>query len=282
MVNELPKLGFGLGLRSEHYNEILATEPKIDWFEALTENYLGREDSGSGRPLKMLVKIRERFPVVLHGVSLSIGSTDSLNLKYLKRVKELRDIVEPEWISDHLCWTSFGGHNSHDLLPLPYTEEALEHVIERVKQVQDFFGHRILLENVSSYAEFRQGEFTEAEFLREVAVGANCGILLDVNNIFVSAVNHEFNPLDYLKAIPSDRVAQIHLAGHTNKGRYLIDTHDHPVVEPVWDLYAEAIRRFGNVATMIEWDDQIPALSRLVEELDKARRVQSEVQDAAA
>jgi uncharacterized protein len=266
-------LGFGLGLRVEHYEAILADHPPVDWFEALTENYL----VPGGKPLRNLLAVRANYPLVMHGVSMSIGSTAPLDRDYLARVKALAARIEPKWISDHLCWTGVAGKNMHDLLPLPYTEEALAHVVERVRMVQDVLGRRILLENVSSYVTFRDSRLTEWEFLREVATAADCLILLDVNNIHVSAVNHEFPALEYLNAIPVDRVQQIHLAGHENHGDYLIDTHDHPVPDPVWALYAAAVRRFGSVSTMIERDANIPPLEELCEELAEARKVAERV-----
>jgi uncharacterized protein (UPF0276 family) len=226
-----------------------------------------------GRPIHALMRVRVRWPVVLHGVSLSIGSTDPLDDAYLGRLKALTDRVEPAWISDHLCWTGVGGINLHDLLPLPYTEEALHHVVGRVVQVQERLGRQILLENVSSYVTFAQSAVPEWEFLAEVARRADCLLLLDVNNVYVSAFNHEFDPLAYLAAVPGERVRQIHLAGHENNGTHIIDTHDHPVIDPVWSLFAEAIRRFGPVATMIERDDRIPPLPDLESELDRARAV---------
>jgi uncharacterized protein (UPF0276 family) len=264
-----PSLGFGLGLRVDHYEAILADNPRIDWFEALTENYL----VPGGKPLDYLMRIRERYPMVLHGVSMSIGSTQPLDYAYLAQLKALAARVEPAWISDHLCWTGIAGRNMHDLLPLPYTEEALANVVERVRTVQDVLGRRILLENVSSYVTYRDSQVSEWEFLREIAQRADCLLLLDVNNIYVSSVNHEFDPLDYLQAIPVDRVQQIHLAGHENHGDYLIDTHDHPVTGPVWELYDAAVRRFGSVSTMIERDDNIPPLEELCSELDAARQL---------
>jgi uncharacterized protein (UPF0276 family) len=262
-------LGFGLGLRVDHYEAILADNPEVDWFEALTENYL----VPGGKPLDYLMRVRERYPMVLHGVSLSIGSTQPLDWTYLAQLKALAARVEPEWVSDHLCWTGIAGRNMHDLLPLPYTEEALANVVERVRTVQDILGRRILLENVSSYVTYRDSQVTEWQFLREIAERADCLILLDVNNIYVSSVNHEFDPLDYLNAIPVDRVQQIHLAGHENHGDYLIDTHDHPVPDPVWELYGAALRRFGSVSTMIERDANIPPLEELCSELDAARQL---------
>ncbi len=277
-----PSLGFGLGLRVDHYEAILADRPRVDWLEVLTENYL----VPGGKPLNYLMRFRERFPVVMHGVSLSIGSTAPLDHEYLRQVKALAARVEPEWISDHLCWTGVAGRNTHDLLPLPYTEEALAHVVARVRTVQEVLERRILLENVSSYVSFRDAPLTEWQFLAEIAARADCLILLDVNNIYVSAVNHEFDPLEYLAGVPPERVQQIHLAGHENHGDYLVDTHDHPVPDPVWELYASAIRRCGAVSTMIERDDRIPPLAELCAELDQARalaaRALADVVPAAA
>jgi uncharacterized protein (UPF0276 family) len=264
-----PSLGFGLGLRVDHYEAVLADRPAVDWFEVLTENYL----VPGGKPLNYLTRIRARYPLALHGVSLSIGSTAPLDREYLRQVRDLARRIEPEWVSDHLCWTGVAGRNTHDLLPLPYTEAALAHVVERVRTVQDILGRRILLENVSSYVSFRDSTLTEWEFLGEIARRADCLILLDVNNIYVSALNHEFEPLEYLNAVPPERVQQIHLAGHENHGDYLVDTHDHPVAGPVWELYAAAIRRCGPVSTMIERDDHIPPLGELCEELSQARAV---------
>ena len=262
-----PTLGFGLGLRVDHYEAILSDRPRIDWLEVLTENYL----VPGGKPLNYLMRFRERFPVVMHGVSLSIGSTAPLDHEYLRQVKALAARVEPEWISDHLCWTGVAGRNTHDLLPLPYTEEALAHVVARVRTVQEVLERRILLENVSSYVSFRDSPLTEWQFLAEIAARADCLILLDVNNIYVSAVNHEFDPLEYLAGVPPERVQQIHLAGHENHGDYLVDTHDHPVPDPVWQLYTAALRHCGAVSTMIERDDHIPPLAELLAELAQAR-----------
>jgi uncharacterized protein len=262
-------LGFGLGLRPAHYEELLRTQPRVDWLEALTENYL----VPGGKPLYYLDRLCRDYPMVMHGVSLSIGSTDPLNLDYLGQLKNLAARVEPLWISDHLCWTGVGGRNLHDLMPLPYTEEAVSHVAARVARVQDFLGQRILLENVSSYVTYRASDMQEWEFLAEIARRADCLVLLDVNNIYVSSYNHGFDPLAYLRGIPCERVRQIHLAGHENYGNYIIDTHDAAIVHPVWELYAEAVKRFGPVATMIERDDRIPPLAELVAELEQARRV---------
>ena len=261
--------GFGLGLRPQHYEAILGDSHAIDWLEIITENYL----VPGGKPLHYLERIRSRFPLVMHGVSLSIGSTDPIDREYLAGVRALARRIEPAWISDHLCWTGVEGRNVHDLLPLPYTEEALACVVDRVRQVQDLLGRQILLENVSSYLTYRSSEMTEWEFLSEVARRADCSILLDINNIHVSAVNHGFDASQYLNAIPRERVRQFHLAGHSDMGDHLIDTHDHPIAPPVWDLYREAVAHFGPVATMIERDDNIPPLSELVAELDVARAI---------
>lgn len=277
-IGNRPYLGFGLGLRTDHYEAVLNERPAVDWFEILSENYL----VPGGKPLHYLNRIRERYPLVMHGVSLSIGSSDPLNRDYLKQLKALADRIEPAWISDHLCWTGLNGINAHDLLPLPYTEETLNHVVARVSQVQDFLGRQILLENVSSYVTYRESEMSEWEFLRNVAQRADCLILLDVNNIYVSSFNHEFDPLQYLAGIPVERVQQFHIAGHRNHGDYIIDTHDEPIVEPVWQLYAEAVRRFGRVSTMIERDDNIPPLPELLAELERARHIAATVHRAIA
>ncbi len=273
-----PSLGFGLGLRVEHYQTILDTRPSIDWFEILSENYL----VPGGKPLYYLDRIRADYPVVMHGVSLSIGSSDPLDLDYLKQLKQLADRIEPAWLSDHLCWTGLNGTNLHDLMPLPYTEEAIEHVAARVRQVQDVLGRRILLENVSSYVTYTQSEMSEWEFVRAILERADCLMLLDINNIYVSSYNHGYDARAYLNAIPVERVQQFHLAGHTNHGNYIVDTHDHPVIDPVWDLYAHAVRRFGRVSTMIERDDNIPPLDELLAELDQARAIAAAVENEAA
>ncbi|MBV9834979.1 MAG: DUF692 domain-containing protein [Alphaproteobacteria bacterium] len=260
---------FGLGLRHQHYQEIADAPGRVDWFEALSENYM----VAGGRPLVWLDRIRRDYPMALHGVSLSIGASDPLDLGYLAQLKALAARVEPRVVSDHLCFTGHAGINLHDLLPLPYTEEALAHVAARVGQVQDVLGRRILLENVSSYVRYADSQLSEWEFLAVLAERADCDILLDVNNIYVSAFNHEFDPHAYLAAIPPARVKQIHLAGHSHMGTHIIDTHDHPVIDDVWTLYAEALRRFGPVPTMIERDDDIPPYADLVAELDQARRI---------
>lgn len=265
----LPALGFGLGLRPAHYDALLNGSPAIDWLEIISENYL----VPGGKPLHYLDRICERYPLVMHGVSLSIGSRDPLDHEYLRQLKALADRIAPAWISDHLCWTGVHGHNAHDLLPLPYTEEALDHVAARVAETQDFLGRRILLENVSSYVSYPESEMTEWEFLRELAARADCLILLDINNIYVSSVNHEFDPYTYLAAMPAERIQQFHIAGHRNHGDYIIDTHDEPVIDPVWRLYEAAVRRFGRVSTLIERDDNIPPLADLLAELGRAREI---------
>lgn len=266
-------LGFGLGLRNKHYQYILENKPQVDWFEIITEDYL----VSGGRPLYYLDQIRKNYPIVMHGVSMSIGSTDALDFDYLAKVKKLAERVEPSWISDHLCWTGVDGLNMHDLLPLPYTEEALNHIVERVRRVQDFLGRQILLENVSSYITFADSQLTEWDFLREVVEQADCLILLDINNIYVSAFNHSFDPKDYLNGIPANRVRQFHLAGHENYGKHIIDTHNQPVIDPVWDLYAQAIQRFGRISTMIERDDNIPEFIELFAELQHAKNIAEKV-----
>jgi len=264
-----PNLGFGLGLRTDHYETILSEKPAVDWFEVLTENYL----VPGGKPHYFLEKIRENYPMVMHGVSMSIGSMDPIDKIYIEQVKALAHKIKPHWISDHLCWTGVQGKNIHDLLPLPYTEEAINHIVNRIQQVQDLLGQQILIENVSSYLTYHQSEMTEWFFLKEISERADCFILLDVNNIYVSAINHEFNPLDYIHAMPKDRVYQIHLAGHSNMGNYIIDTHDHDIVDPVWKLYEDTLRHCGSVSTMIERDDNIPPLENLINELNHARKL---------
>jgi len=268
-----PHLGFGLGLRSEHYIDLLDGDHQVDWLEVLSENYM----IDGGKPLHYLDRICERYPVAMHGVSLSIGSVDPLNQDYLTELKKLAQRIKPKWISDHLCWTGTQGINLHDLMPLPYTEEALKHLTERISRVQDFLGQRILLENVSSYLTYQHSTLSEWEFLREIAERADCLILLDINNIHVSAHNHSFDPLIYLDAMPANRIQQIHLAGHLNVGEYSIDTHDHEIIDSVWDLYAESVRRFGAVSAMIERDDDIPPLAELLTELNTARSLCADV-----
>ncbi len=262
-------LGFGLGLRTDHFQDVLDTKPKVDWFEVISENFM----VDGGKPKYFLHAIREHYPVVMHGVSLSIGSTDPLDMNYLRQLKVLMNEVQPMWISDHLCWTGANQTNSHDLLPLPYNEEAINHLVERIQRVQDFLGRQILMENVSSYLTYHNSEMTEWEFYNEVINRADCLALLDVNNIYVSARNHNFSSQDYLAGMNKSRIRQIHLAGHTDYGSYVIDTHDHDVPDPVWELYKDALKKFGWVSTMIERDDNIPPLTDLVAELDIARNI---------
>jgi uncharacterized protein (UPF0276 family) len=273
-----PINGFGLGLRHQHYAEILDSSPQVDWFEVLTENYL----VPGGKPLHFLERIAERFALVMHGVSLSIGSVDPLDERYLDELSALISRIEPAWVSDHLCWTGVDGQNLHDLLPLPYTRESLQHVSERILRVQDRLKRRILMENVSSYVSYKHSEMSEWDFLRELTERADCDLLLDVNNVYVSSINHGFEPHTYLKALPVARVRQIHLAGHSNRDGFLVDTHDHPVAAAVWELYGAAVGLFGAVPTMIERDGNIPSLAELVDELEQARRIAGAVAAEAA
>lgn len=261
--------GFGLGLRPQHYTQMLQTRPALDWLEILSENYL----VGGGKPLHFLDRIREHYPMVMHGVSLSIGSTAPLDFTYLGQLKALAARVQPGWISDHLCWTGTDGVNLHDLMPLPYTEEALRHVAARIHQVQDYLGQRLVIENVSTYLTYRSSQLTEWEFIAALCREADCDLLLDVNNVYVSSVNHGYDPRVFLDAMPAQRVRQIHLAGHSEQGELLIDTHDHPVPPPVWDLYRHVVQRLGPVPTMIERDANIPPLAQLVSEVDQAREL---------
>ena len=268
-----PSLGCGIGLRREHYGTILEQWPEIDWFEAISENFL----VPGGRPHYVLDRVRERYPVVLHGVSLSIGSSDPIDFDYLRELQSLAARVRPAWVSDHFCWTGVGGRNAHDLLPLPYTEETIDHVVARVRTVQEFLERPLVLENVSSYLTYCDSQMTEWQCLAEIARRADCFLLLDVNNVYVSAFNHRFDPLEYLRGMPLDRVVQFHLAGHTDNGTHLLDTHDHPIGDPVWQLYREAVRRFGPVSTLIERDDRIPELAEVAAEAEAARDIQREI-----
>jgi uncharacterized protein (UPF0276 family) len=262
--------GFGLGVRPEHYEPLLGEHRgSVSWLEALTDNYL----VPGGKPLHFLQRLRAEYPIVLHGVSLSIGSTDPLDLDYIEQVRQLADRTEAAWVSDHLCWTGVAGINMHDLMPLPFTEECLRHLVSRIQYVQDRLRRRLVLENVSSYVSFSQSEISEWEFLRELAERADCELLLDVNNVYVSSINHQFDALEYLRGVPRSRVRQFHLAGHRNLGTHLIDTHDEPVCGEVWDLYAQALQLFGPVPTMIERDANIPELPELLAELDRARSI---------
>jgi uncharacterized protein (UPF0276 family) len=271
-------LGHGIGLRPKHYGRFLEERPPVDWVEAISENHL----SPGGRPNAVLEKVRRDMPVVLHGVSLAIGSVDPLDPVLLRGLAGLVKRIEPAWVSDHLCWGRHKGRYAHDLLPLPFTEEALRLVVDRVRQVQDALGRQILLENVSSYVRFQDSSMPEWEFVARVAEGADCGILLDVNNVYVSARNHGFDPFAYLEGIPTQRVGQFHLAGHTDKGAYLLDSHDSVVPDPVWDLYRAAVRRFGQVPALVERDERIPPLEELIAESERARRVEAQELGRAA
>ncbi len=263
----LPNLGLGVGLRSRHVRHILDERPAVDFFEIISENYMAT----GGRPLQMLDEIAELYPIVMHGVSMSIGSTDPLDLGYLKELRLLADRVGAAWVSDHVCWTGVGGINSHDLLPLPYTEEALAHVSRRVREASDRLGRPLVLENPSSYLTFTTSSMSEHEFLVRLCEEADCGLLLDVNNVYVSARNHGFDAEAYIDAIPAERIVQVHLAGYTDKGTHLLDTHAAPVSEPVWRLYERLCRRIGSVPTLLEWDADIPSFDVLLAEIEKAR-----------
>jgi hypothetical protein len=265
-------LGHGIGLRTKHFARFAAERPPVDWVEAITENFM----APGGRPVAVLEKVRAEVPVVLHGVSLAIGSVDPLSERYLAELAAVVKRVEPALVSDHLCWGTHRGQYLHDLLPLPYTEEALAHVAGRVGRVQERIGRRILLENPSSYVAFKDSTMAEWEFLAELTRRSGCGILLDVNNVYVSARNFGFDPLDYLRGVPADRVGYLHLAGHSDKGKYLLDSHDQAVPAPVWALYREALRRFGRVPTLVEWDDAIPPLEEVVAQSRRAAAIEAE------
>jgi len=270
-----PDLGFGIGLRTVHYPTILSDNPAIDWFEIISENYLDTK----GRPIYILDQIAEKYPIVMHGVSMSIGSTDPLDIPYLKKLKELANRIKAVWLSDHLCWSGVAGTNMHDLLPMVYNEESLKYTISRVRQVSEILERPLILENPSAYIEFTTSDITEWDFLAALAKEADCGILLDVNNIYVSSFNHDFDPKDYVDAIPSDRIVQYHLAGHTNNGTHIIDTHSDYVIDPVWQLYERSCERTGGRATLVEWDDNIPEFEVVHAEVLKAKayRKQPEV-----
>jgi uncharacterized protein (UPF0276 family) len=263
----LPNPGLGVGLRSQHYPHILQHWPAVDWFEIITENFLDIE----GWPAHVLDTVAERYPVAMHGVALAIGNTAPLDLDYLRKVKHLAARTRALWVSDHLCWTGIAGRNTHDLLPLPLTEATLAHVAARVRQVQDILERPLLLENPSSYLSYTQDTLNEWDFLRELANAADCALLLDVNNVYVSSVNHGFDPYTYLAGLPHGRVVQMHIAGHSHCGTHIIDTHDKPVAAPVWQLYREAQRLCGGCATLLEWDSGIPPFPELMQELHKAR-----------
>ena len=262
-----PNLGLGIGLRTTHFPHIPTQQPAVDWFEIISENFM---DSG-GRPRYVLNQIAERYPIVMHGVSLSVGSTDPLNFDSLGRLLKLAREVNARWVSDHLCWTGVAGRNTHDLLPLPLNEESLEHVADRVRTIQDFLERPLVLENPSTYVGFAASTMPEWEFLSRLADETGCGLLLDVNNVYVSAVNHDFDPTEYIRNVPRDRVVQFHLAGHTHCGTHIVDTHDGPVVDPVWDLYRLAHRHTGGAAALLEWDAKIPSFQEVHAEVLKAR-----------
>ena len=266
--NAFTDYGVGIGLRIPHYRHIFSRKPVVDWFEIISENFM----VDGGRPLEILDQILERYRVVQHGVSMYFGSAEPLNREHLKKLKRLVKRTKTPWLSDHLCWGSVDGRYTHDLLPMPYTFAAAKVTARKIREASDFLEVPIAVENVSSYAEFHVSEMTEWEFLTEVVERADCGILLDVNNIYVSSFNHGFNPLDYLNGIPAQRVAQIHIAGHSQYRKYILDTHDHPVIDPVWQLYARAIQLAGKTATLLEWDDHIPSFNEVHHEALKANR----------
>lgn len=265
--------GFGLGLRTQHYNDFLDAPQPVDWLEVISDNYM----VDGGKPLAMLDRIRADYPMAMHGVSLSIGAINGLDTDYLNRLKALEQRIEPMWVSDHLCWTGTHGRKLHDLMPLPFTHEALRVVERNVHQAQEALQRPLVLENVSSYVEFTTSEMTEWEFLTEICQATGCKLLLDINNIYVSAFNHGFSSSDFMSGVPVDSVIQFHLAGHQDNGNHLIDTHDHPVCDGVWGLYRQALKHFGDVTTMIERDDKIPPLSELLAELDTARALADNV-----
>ena len=265
---DLPDLGIGVGLRTAHFAHILNRWPKVDWFEIVSENFM---DTG-GRPLWVLDQVAERYPIVMHGVSMSIGSADPIDREYLKKLARLAERVNARWISDHLCWTGVAGRNMHDLLPLPYTEECLRHCVERVRRVQDVLGRPLVLENPSSYVEFRSSSMPEWEFMTRLAEDADCGLLLDVNNVYVSSFNHSFDPVEYIEGIPPERVVYYHVAGHTNHGTHILDTHSDHAIDEVWKLFRRACELSGGRSTLYEWDESIPAFPVVHAEALKARR----------
>ncbi len=264
----LPDLGLGMGLRTVHYQHILEHWPTIDWFEIISENYIDTE----GRPLWFLDQIAERYPIVMHGVSMSIGSTDPIDVPFLKKLKALAERVKAVWLGDHVCWTGVAGINGHDLYPVPYNEESLRHMVERIRIVQDVMERPLVLENPSTYLTFRSSTISEAEFIARMAEESDCALLLDVNNVYVTCRNHDLDPKEYLKGFPYERVVQIHLAGHTDKGTHCIDTHDDHVIDAVWELYRAVMTEAGNRATLLEWDDKIPEFEVVHDEVKKAER----------
>lgn len=274
---DLPDLGLGIGLRTVHFNHVIDNSPAIDWFEIVSENFM---DTG-GRPLYVLDKVAERYPIVMHGVSMSIGSTDPIDFDYLRKLKALAKRVSAVWYGDHVCWTGVAGKNGHDLFPIPYNEETLAFLIERIRVVQDFLEAPLILENPSTYLTFANSSMPEEVFLQRMADDADCGLLLDVNNVYVTCRNHDLDPKAYLDAIPYDRVVQIHLAGHTDKGTHCIDTHDGRVIDAVWDLYSDVQGRMGNCATLLEWDANIPSFDEVHEEVLKAKAFRNDLNRTA-
>lgn len=268
----LPDLGLGVGLRTRHFKYITEHWPAMDWFEILSENFLDTE----GRPLWFLDQIAERYPIVMHGVSLSIGSTDPIDFGFLDKLRRLAARVNAVWLGDHVCWTGVAGVNGHDLYPVPYTEESLRHIVSRVRTIQDYLERPLVLENPSTYLTFASSTMPEEEFIARLALESDCALLLDVNNVYVTCRNHDLDPLAYLRAIPWEHVVQVHLAGHTDNGTHCIDTHDGPVIDPVWDLYSIVQRATGGRATLLEWDARIPDFPELQREVRKARRFRDE------
>lgn len=266
-----PSLGFGLGLRTPHYDEVMRDQPAVDWFEIISENYIAAHEGYRD----YLTDLRRTYPLVMHGVSLSIGSTDPMDRAYLHHLKNLADTIEAAWVSDHLCFTGVDGLNTHDLLPIPYTEEALAHLIPRIHHAQDLLQRPLVFENASSYLQFKGATLSEPAFLRELCARTGCGILLDINNVIVSSFNHGWDSSAYIDDIPAASIVQYHLAGHTHKGSHLIDTHDSAVTDETWNLYAYALQTKGLRSTLIEWDSNIPPFSILMDELAKARAMAS-------
>ena len=272
----LPDLGLGVGLRTQHYSYVLDNEPAVEWFEIVSENFMDTE----GRPMVVLEQIAERYPIVMHGVGMSIGSTDPVDFDYLTRLKKLADRIKVQWLGDHVCWTGVAGHNGHDLYPMPYNEESLAHMVERIRITQDFLERPLVLENPSTYLTFASSTMAEEDFIAAMAEEADCALLLDVNNVYVTCRNHDLDAQRYLEAIPYERVVQIHLAGHTDKGDHCIDTHDDHVCDAVWSLYAQVMKRAGGIATLLEWDDNIPEFDVLLAEVRKAERFRRKVKGA--
>lgn len=265
----LPNLGFGMGLRTKHFSHITENRPdSVDWFEIISENFMDTD----GRQKRVLEKVNQKYPIVMHGVSLSIGSTDSLNKEYLEKLKKLAEWIKPAWVSDHLCWTGINNTDTHDLLPVPYTKDALEHIVGRIKNVQDFLGRPLVLENPSTYLEFKASQIPEWEFIAEMADKSDCALLLDVNNVYVSCFNHGWDEKTYIDSLPKDRIVQIHIAGHENKGNHIVDTHEGPIIDPVWALYNYVIATLGQISTLVEWDTNIPDFETVAEEVTRARK----------